>query len=357
MTNKTLITGGAGFVGSSLAMGLKKKYPAYSIICFDNLKRRGSELNIPRLSDQEIKFIHGDIRNREDFDACDTDVTTLIEASAESSVLAGMNQSPDYLINTNLMGTVNCLYYAAKTKADFLFISTSRVYPIENLNRVLYSENESRFAISVQQELRGASAKGISEDFPMEGFRSLYGATKLSSEFLIREFTQFYNIRAVINRCGVITGPWQMGKVDQGVIVLWVARHYWKKELGYFGYGGKGKQVRDILHIHDLFRLIDFQIHDMENQNGRLYNVGGGREISVSLKELTSICEKVTGNKVRIAEIKEERQVDVRIYVSDNSAVTSRTGWHPGISVERIVIDIFEWIRNNEQILKRILIP
>ena len=53
-----------------------------------------------------------------------------------------------------------------------------------------------------------------------------------------------------------------MGKVDQGVVVLWVARHFWKKELSYIGYGGEGKQVRDILHINDLFKLIDFQIHN-----------------------------------------------------------------------------------------------
>jgi len=356
MQKKILITGGAGFVGSSLAIKIKKKYPDYSIYCLDNLKRRGSELNLPRLAVHGIKFVHGDIRNKEDFYPFESDITTIIEASAEPSVLAGINNSPDYLINTNLTGTINCLYLAAKLRADFLFISTSRVYPIETINKALFTATDSRFELSEKQEIRGISRKGIAEDFPIEGFRSFYGATKLSSEFLIQEFNKFYNIRTVINRCGVLTGPWQMGKVDQGVIVLWVARHFWILELSYFGYGGKGKQARDILHIDDLGELIDFQIHNMNKLNGSIFNVGGGEKISVSLKELTAICQKVTGNKIHIAEIEEGRQADIRIYISDNSLVSSVTRWQPTTNVESIVTDIYRWIKNNEALLKPILI-
>lgn len=352
---KILITGGAGFVGSSLAIGLKKKYPHYSICCLDNLKRRGAELNLPRLAELGIQFIHGDIRNREDLDSL-SGFTTIIEASAEPSVLAGLNTLPDYLINTNLLGAINCLYLAAKEKADFLFISTSRVYPIAAIDRLSYAEMDTRFALSASQDLQGASQKGISESFPLEGSRSLYGATKLSAEILIREFNQFYNVRTVINRCGVLTGPWQMGKVDQGVIVLWVARHFWQQPLSYIGYGGQGKQVRDILHINDFIELIDYQVHHMDRLNGGLFNVGGGPEISVSLRELTSICRRVTGNSVNIAENREGRQADIRIYLSDNALVTASTGWRPATGAEEIVSDIYSWIKQNENVLKPILL-
>ena len=351
-----LITGGAGFVGSGIALYIKEHYPHYNVTSLDNLKRRGSELNITRLTQSGVRFVHGDIRNREDLYPFETGITTLIEASAEPSVLAGIQDAPDYLVNTNLVGTINCLYAAAKAKADLLFISTSRVYPIAAIEKILYSETDSRYRISEDQVMNGVSANGLAEDFQLEGFRSLYGATKLSSEYLIREFNQFYGIRTVINRCGVITGPWQMGKVDQGVVVLWVARHYWKKELAYFGYGGKGKQVRDVLHIADLCRLIDHQMHHMDEMNGRLFNVGGGTEISVSLKELTAICQEVTGNTVPIKEVMEDRQADIRIYITDNSAVTVATGWKPVFSVKEIVSDIFSWIKNNETLLKPILI-
>src|SRR5690349_19143449 len=115
---KILITGGAGFVGSSLAIALKTNYPDYQVYALDNLKRRGSELNIPRLKKAGVEFVHGDIRNKEDFDSIPA-VDTVIEASAEPSVLAGLDGTPDYLINTNLVGTVNCLNYALKHKAGF----------------------------------------------------------------------------------------------------------------------------------------------------------------------------------------------------------------------------------------------
>ena len=355
MQKSILITGGAGFVGSSLAISIKKKYPDYKVISLDNLKRRGSELNIPRLVEHGVQFIHGDIRNKEDISQFEAGITTIIEASAEPSVLAGINNSPDYLINTNLMGTINCLYLAAKLQADFIFLSTSRVYPIEPIDKINFMEGSKRFDIGHIQSMTGISESGIAENFPLEGFRSLYGATKLSSEFLIHEFNQFYKFKTVINRCGVLAGPWQMGKVDQGVTVLWVARHYWKKRLGYIGYGGKGKQVRDILHIDDLFRLVDYQLHNMEQLNGQTMNVGGGRENSLSLQELTELCRRVTGNTIEIDEVKDNRQADIRIYITDNSKVTQLTGWEPQISCEEIIRQIHVWIRDNDKTLYPIL--
>ena len=140
MPKTILITGGAGFVGSSLAIRFKKNYPAYKIIALDNLKRRGSELNLNRLKEAGIEFFHGDIRNQEDFNSLPA-VDLIIEASAEPSVLAGMNEPPSYVVNTNLLGTVNCLNFAVKNKSDFIFLSTSRVYPIEKIEKIEFRRN------------------------------------------------------------------------------------------------------------------------------------------------------------------------------------------------------------------------
>jgi CDP-paratose 2-epimerase len=354
-TRRILITGGAGFVGSSLAISLKRKYPHYQVICLDNLKRRGAELNLPRLAAVGIEFIHGDIRSKEDLDAVGQGVTTVIEASAEPSVLAGIDGLPDYLINTNLTGTINCLNFATRHKASFIFLSTSRVYPIEKIESIAYTEDSTRFSIAARQTIRGVSGQGLSEDFPLEGYRSFYGATKLASELLIHEYHHFYGLKTVINRCGVLAGPWQMGKVDQGVMALWVARHFWKKDLSYIGYGGEGKQVRDVLHIDDLFDLVDLQIHNLEKFNGTLHNVGGGLQNSVSLQELTKICERVTGNTIGIQKIREDRKADIRIYITDNSLITATCGWKPARTVEQIVADIRTWISENESSLKPIL--
>jgi CDP-paratose 2-epimerase len=105
---KIVVAGGAGFVGSTLCLRLKQKYPNYSIVAFDNLKRRGSELNLLDFQKLGIAFIHGDIRNPEDILALGA-FDILIEASAEPSVTAGLDSDPTYVINSNLYGSINCL--------------------------------------------------------------------------------------------------------------------------------------------------------------------------------------------------------------------------------------------------------
>ena len=256
---KILITGGAGFVGSNIAIKLRQQFPNTKITCLDNLNRRGSELALKRLKQAGIDFIHGDIRNREDLELNDT-YDLIIECSAEPSVLAGINSSPDYLINTNLIGTINCLEVARKTGANVFFLSTSRIYPISYINELDYTESEWRFNISDDQKTIGASSEGIAENFPLDKPRSLYGTTKLASELLLAEYIDTYGVKGILNRCGVITGPWQMGKVDQGVFVLWVAKHYFNQSLSFIGYGGEGKQVRDFIHIDDLYKAIVTQL-------------------------------------------------------------------------------------------------
>ncbi|NQU98254.1 GDP-mannose 4,6-dehydratase [Candidatus Woesearchaeota archaeon] len=354
MFKRILITGGAGFVGSNLAVFLKKDFPKSEIICLDNLKRRGSELTISRLKKENIKFVHGDIRNKEDLENLGK-IDCIIECSAEPSVLSGYGESPEYLINTNLLGTINCLELARKNNSKFLFLSTSRVYPSKTINKLKLLETETRLELEKNQSIKGISEKGISEQFPMEGSRSLYGATKLASEIIINEYVDAYKLQAVINRCGLLTGPWQMGKIDQGVIVLWIAKHLFKGKLNYIGYGGKGKQVRDILHIRDLYRLLKIQLSDMKKFNGKTYNVGGGRKRSISLLELTRLCQKHSRNKVTVGKIKENRKHDIPIYLTDNSKIEKESGWKPVISPEQIVIEITNWIKNNKKELEPIL--
>jgi len=347
-----LITGGCGFIGSNLATLLKAKYPLSKITSFDNLIRKGSELNIERLKERGVEFIKGDIRNQDEL----TDLggfDLLIECSAEPSVLAGYGQSPRELIDINLLGTINCLELARKSKTDVVFLSTSRVYPYDLINQIKVKEVESRFIWEdVKSDVVGFSKQGIGVDFSIAGVRSMYGATKLCSEIILNEYISMYGLKGVINRCGVVAGPWQFGKVDQGVFTFWMLKHYFKKSLNYIGFGGKGKQVRDLLHVDDLFDLIDLQINSMDKINGQVYNVGGGEEVSLSLLETTKLCQEITNNKINIGQEEETRPADLAIYLTDNSKVNNDLGWEPKRDAKKILEDIYNWVEDNEEKLK-----
>jgi CDP-paratose 2-epimerase len=344
-----LITGGAGFVGSSLALHLKGIFPRTRIVCMDNLYRRGSELNLPRLQAAGVEFVKGDIRQAGEFPAGPFEF--LIECSAEPSVLAGYDGSPDYLVETNLMGAYRCLEQARQWRSKTIFLSTSRVYPISVLEQHPWTEQPTRFA---WQDVPGAaiSSRGVSEACDMRPARSLYGWTKFAGESLIEEYRSGFGLRAVTNRCSVIAGPWQMGKVDQGVVALWVLRHYFGKPLKYIGYGGSGKQVRDLLHVADLCDLVAAQISHFDEWEGWLGNVGGGLEISASLLELTRICREITGREIPIAAEPENRQADLRIFLADTSKLFARTLWRPRRGVRQVVADVFEWVRAHEKDLR-----
>ncbi len=347
-----LITGGAGFVGSSIALRLKHEEPAAQVIALDNLKRRGSELNLSRLHAAGIEFMHGDVRNASDLQALPR-MDALVECSAEPSVLAGFQGGARYVQDTNLVGTLNCLELVARDKADLLFLSTSRVYPVAAINAMCREEGD-RFAIDPSIAPSGASERGIAEDFPLNGARTLYGATKLASELMIEEYAAMHGFRYTILRCGVIAGPWQMGKTDQGFALLWLARHLWKRPLSYIGFGGEGRQVRDLLHVDDLCDLASLVLHDMARVQGGVYNAGGGKANSISLKDCTRLCTDLAGSTAMGSE-PEDRPGDIKLYITDNQRLARATGWAPTRDVERILADSFTWLKQHEQLVRVII--
>ncbi len=351
---RILITGGAGFVGSSLALLFKRDRPEATVIAFDNLRRRGSELTLARLKRAGVEFVHGDVRQRADLDGVDP-FDCLVECSAEPSVQAGYGQSPDYVLQTNLVGTIHCLEAARRHRARVLFLSTSRVYPIAALRALPLEESPTRLEIAAGAAGPGWSARGLAADFPLAGSRSIYGATKLCSEHLAEEYAALYDLPVVVNRCGVLAGPWQMGKVDQGFVSLWCARHLFGGSLAYIGFGGQGRQVRDVLHVADLYDLLCRQIEAMRPGTYSLYNVGGGPENALSLCELTELAA-ARGRAVEIGSRPETHPADIPWYVTDNEAVTAATGWRPRRSVPALVDEVFDWLRHNEDMLRPVLL-
>ena len=354
MMGSIVVTGGAGFVGSNLALAFKRDGLAKTVIAFDNLKRRGSELALDRLRKGGVEFVHGDVRSMQDLHSLGP-ADVLIEASAEPSVHAGYDGDPNYLTQTNLLGAINCLEYARRHQSKFVFLSTSRVYPIAVLRALPMVKTESRFVLQPDEHSVGVSAAGISEAFPLDGPRSLYGATKLAAELIVQEYTSMYGMPAIVNRCGVIAGPWQMGKVDQGFVVLWLARHLFGGALSYNGFGGDGLQVRDVLHVDDLYDLLVRQLASIDKHTGRVYNVGGGVDRSVSLRELTLMSQQLSKRNLQLGHVAETAAADIPLYISDCTAVTGAVGWRPTRSLQQVLDDIWRWLTDNRALLEPIL--
>ena len=147
-----------------------------------------------------------------------------------------------------------------------------------------------------------------------------------------------------------------MGKVDQGFVTLWASQFLYGGGLGYIGFGGLGKQVRDILHVSDLHELIKRQVADIGRHSGQVYNVGGGAANSVSLLELSGLCAAHTGNTLNFASNPETHPADIPYYVTDNARVTQATGWAPKKSVEDILEEVFRWLRDHRGELEGLLL-
>jgi CDP-paratose 2-epimerase len=347
LPERVLVTGGAGFVGANLSLALAAR--GAEVLALDNLRRRGAELNVTRLREAGVRFVHGDVRVAADLTSVGP-VDAIVECSAEPSVLAGTSgPGAAYVVDSNLIGACHCFELARQHGAQVVFLSTSRVYPVEPLNRLRLRESDTRFELEEEQPILGASASGVSEDFPLGGARTLYGATKLAAELLLTEYQETFEVPGVVNRCGVIAGPWQMGKVDQGVFTHWLLSHYTGRPLAYLGFEGAGKQVRDLLHVDDLVALVIEQLSAPSAWAGTAVNVGGGPEGSLSLLETTALCRELTGREVPISAVAEKRPGDVPVYVSDCRRLFALTDWRPRHTPRQVLEDTLRWIERNDQ--------
>jgi len=333
---KILITGGCGFVGSNLAIYFKNNKIGTKVDTLDNLSRRGSLLNLARLRKNKIKNFKKDISNYNNFKNLPK-YDLIVDCCAESAVEKSKKET-DKVFNTNLVGTFNILKKCVKDKSNFIFLSSSRVYSIQKLRKI-----------------KGKNFL-INEKFDTSDPKSFYGFTKFSSEHLIREFSFLYKIKYIINRLGVISGPWQFGKQDQGFVSLWVWKHINKKKLNYIGFGGKGSQIRDVVHILDVCKLVSQQIKKINNINNLTLNAGGGKKNAISLKDLTKICQKITSNKIKIFSKKFTSDYDIPYYVTNNSKVNKIYKWYPKKKILNIAQDIYKWMILNRKILKKYII-
>ena len=335
---KYLITGGCGFLGSNLASEILKRNE--ELVIFDNLYRMGSYLNLEWLKMQgEFKFVHGDIRNRED-------VETLIKQEKPDIIfhLAGQVamttsiQNPRLDFEVNALGTFNLLDSVRKFSPDTIVIysSTNKVYG--DLEWVKYEETDTRYvAIDFPN--------GFPENIPLD-FHSPYGCSKGAADQYMLDFYRIYGIKTVVFRHSSIYGGRQFSTYDQGWIGWFIQKAVEIKQGKLkepFTISGNGKQVRDLLYVSDVVELYLKAVSKIDNIKGEVFNVGGGIKNSLSLLELFSFLEQELDIKMTYTKLF-PRKSDQKVFVADLSKTKKLIGWEPKISKEEGIKNMIEWV-------------
>ena len=325
----------------------------------DNLVRRGSESNLEKLARHGVTFVHGDVRNPEDFENLPSGIEVVCDTSAQPSVVSGYS-NPVFDITNNSLGVIRVLEFARTRRCPMIFFSTNRVYVVDRLLELPRREAATRIewdpqawqALPVELRPRGFDpVHGVSEQFAIDGGqRSIYGLSKMIADASCQEYAQAFDMPIVINRFGVIAGIGQFAKLDQGWVVWWAIAHYFKLPLKYIGWNGK--QVRDILFLEDVCSLVELQLGQIDKFRGDIFNVGGGAANSLSLREGTALLERSLGHGTTITAEDTVRKADLPIYFTDNRKIANQLGWKPEITIDAGFARILEWIRGNQATLR-----
>ena len=278
MSQRVLVTGGAGLVGSHAAEYYAEK--DYELVILDNLMRsqlfgydkKSVEYNWNYLAKYpNIRRIKGDIRNKEDVEkALGEGVDIIIHTAAQPGVSYSIRM-PREDFGINAFGTLNVLDCARRIcpKATFIYCSTNKVYG-ENVDKIPLNELDSRYVYE--------GADGISEEMSIDDCgHTPYGASKYAGDIYVQEYARIYGMKTAVFRMSCIYGPRQFGFEDQGWVAWFVIATLTNKPVTIYG---NGKQVRDILYIEDLIEAYDkFIKNDLKHG---VFNIGGGMENTTS---------------------------------------------------------------------------
>ncbi len=340
MTLKALITGSSGLVGSEAAAFFDQR--GWQVIGIDNNMRRdffGPEgdttRNLKRLQSVTKRFTHHaiDIRDRSALTGLVSEhrPNLIIHCAAQPSHdLAKDRPFDDFEINA--VGTLNLLEAARHfcPESPFVFMSTNKVYG-DAPNRIPLTELETRFDYADP-----ASRNGINEMCSLDtSLHSLFGASKLSADILVQEYGRYFNMPTVCFRCGCLTGP-QHASAEAHGFLAYLARSF-LEGFTYKIYGYKGKQVRDNLHAYDVCTAI-WAFYE-KPRSAAVYNLGGGRDNSVSVIEAIQRFEKLTKKKIKTEYHSQARLGDHICYVSD---LASFHRDYPSWRLERTIDRIFD---------------
>jgi dTDP-glucose 4,6-dehydratase len=323
---KTIITGGAGFIGSNYVYYMLERYPDEQFICVDKLTYAGSLENLEAaLNNENFKFIKGDIADRDlmyrIFKEEKPDV--IINFAAESHVDRSV-VDPDIFLQTNIIGTG-------------VLLDACRIYGITRFHQVSTDEVYGDLPLDRPDLF-------FTEETPIHT-SSPYSASKASADLLVQAYHRTYKLPVTISRCSNNYGPYQF---PEKLIPLMIANALKDKQLPVYG---KGENVRDWLYVKDHCEAIDLIVR--KGTVGEVYNIGGHNE-RTNL-EVVKIILKELGKSEDLISFVTDRPGHDRRYAIDPTKINKELGWKPTILFNEGIKMTIKWYLDNEAWLQNII--
>jgi CDP-paratose 2-epimerase len=339
---KLLVTGSSGLIGSEVVSYFSAL--GWKVHGVDNNMRADffgpqgdTRWNQGRLQERFASFQHHelDIRNRQAVLKCLQELKpdmVVHTAAQPSHDLAASRPFDDF--DTNAVGTLNMLEATRLNvpEAVFVHMSTNKVYG-DRPNTIRLKELETRWDYDDP-----AYQNGITEEFSIDQSKhSLFGASKVASDVLVQEYGRYFGMKCCALRGGCLTGPNHSGVELHGFLSYLIKCNLAGRQYKVFGY--KGKQVRDNIHSYDVVRFM----HEfyMNPRCGEVYNIGGGRENSVSILEAFDRIAAISGNPMSWEYVDKNREGDHICYISDLSKMKSH---YPRWGITKSLDEVFEEI-------------
>ena len=343
-----LVTGSSGLIGGEVVSFFANE--GWEIYGIDNNMRadffgpQGDTLwNQNRLGATYTNFHHNeiDIRDRktvlEFVKELKPDV--IVHTAAQPSHdLAAIRPFDDFDVNAG--GTLNLLEANRQTNPEvpFVHLSTNKVYG-DAPNELNLKETETRWDYADPEYYNG-----IKEDFRIDRSKhSLLGASKVAADIMVQEYGRYFNMPSCCLRGGCLTGPSHSGVELHGFLSYLIKCNVEEKKFNIFGY--RGKQVRDNIHSYDVVRFIYEFLK--KPRIAEVYNLGGGRNNSISILEAFKLIESISGKKMISEYVEKNREGDHICYISDLSKMKAHYhNWDISKNLQTIFEEIYEaWKR------------
>jgi CDP-paratose 2-epimerase len=343
MAKKLLVTGSSGLIGSEVVAFFCGQ--AWQVNGLDNNMRReffgpqgDTSWNRKRL-ERLAGFRHHevDIRDRTRVLEIVREIKpdAIVHAAAQPSHdLAASRPFDDFDVNAG--GTLNLLEAARQVCPDvpFVYMSTNKVYG-DAPNRLDLVEKETRWDYADPEYF-----DGIEETFSIDqSMHSIFGASKVAADVMVQEYGRYFNMPSCCLRAGCLTGPNHSGVELHGFLSYLIRCNLLDKSYRIYGY--QGKQVRDNVHSYDVAKFIDHFIQSP--RAGEVYNLGGGRDNSISILEAFNMIEGISGKKMTIELLEENRKGDHLCYISNLAKIKAHFPvWRITKNLKEIFQEIYD---------------